>query len=116
MLQQTDPSKLLAPNYKLVVRGADSIISEVNQTAPSFDCHYTGQIEGLEFSKVAFSICDNKLVSMVFIFMTTDWSLLLGIQTITFFGKLEKDTRNPAVVVEWLGGCFIVHSMAHAKI
>ena len=71
MLQQTDPSKLLAPNYKLVVRGADSIISEVNQTAPSFDCHYTGQIEGLEFSKVAFSICDNKLVSLVFILKTT---------------------------------------------
>jgi hypothetical protein len=62
-LSPTDPSTLLSPNYKLVVRGDDAQALEVNRTLPSLDCHFTGKVEGLENSRVAFSFCDNNLVS-----------------------------------------------------
>ena len=62
-LSPTDPSTLMSPNYKLVVRGDDSQVLEVNRTLPSLDCHFTGTVQGLENSRVAFSICDNNFVS-----------------------------------------------------
>jgi hypothetical protein len=63
-LRPVDPSTLLSPNYKLVVRGRDSEAVEVNRTLPQLDCHYRGIVDGLENSSVvAFSICDNNLVS-----------------------------------------------------
>ena len=60
-LTPIEPSKLVSPNYKLVVRNADAIV--VNRTLPKLDCHFEGFVEGVENSKAALSICDNHLVS-----------------------------------------------------
>ena len=57
---------LLAPSYKLVVRGSQNSILSVNDTVPFPTCLYHGTIAGDPHSNVSISTCDgNNIVSIL---------------------------------------------------
>ena len=65
-LRPIDAKTLLSPNYKLVVRGRDRRAVEEDRPWPELDCHFNGHVVGVENSSVAFSICDNNLVTIFY--------------------------------------------------
>jgi len=63
-LQSSYPN-IVAPNYKLFIRDEDKNQALFNSSVTVNDCHFTGNITGLEDSKAAISICDNNLVRVL---------------------------------------------------
>ena len=59
--------QVVAPNFKLVVRGASNNIISTNQTVAFPSCLYTGTVDGIPNAKVSLSTCGGmkKLVSQM---------------------------------------------------
>ena len=59
--------QVVAPNFKLVVRGASNNIISTNHTVAFPSCLYTGTVDGIPNAKVSLSTCGGmqKLVSQM---------------------------------------------------